>query len=144
MAFKKEVSEEQIEKVLANFSIRKTPLRREILRFFLSSNYAATQADLLNALIKSLPDVDRVSLYRNLKGLKNHGIIHEVEVNSYIACEHDCGKHPHLLLYCYGCGRHEEIKDHSKISKMLEALSIFNFFSDQKSVSLRGTCRKCV
>ncbi|MEN0060032.1 MAG: transcriptional repressor [Bdellovibrio sp.] len=143
MIKKSNPADEKTDHLLTAFDLKKTPLRRGLLQEFLKSKEALTQGDLLQRLAQKLESVDRVTLYRNLSQFKELGIIHEVSVNSYIFCEHNCDKHPHLLLFCQTCHRHEEVSDHTKIQSVLEALNRLRFFSTRESVSIKGLCSTC-
>lgn len=133
----------QIDKILERFSLKKTETRRRIISVFLSSKNSLSQADLLETLALHGENPDRVSIYRNLNQMKASGLIHEVDFNQYIACTHDCAEHPHLLLFCTNCQKHQEIKDHKKLNHLLRPLHDLHFFSQQLPLSIRGICESC-
>ncbi|HRO66202.1 MAG TPA: transcriptional repressor [Pseudobdellovibrionaceae bacterium] len=124
-------------------SLRKTPLKREIVASLLNSKGPLSQADLIEALGATFENVDRVSVYRNLNQLKSVGLVHEVDVNSYVCCSHECDAHPHLLLFCLRCHRHQEVKDHRRIETLMDALGEFRFFGESQPLFLRGVCSSC-
>jgi Fe2+ or Zn2+ uptake regulation protein len=133
----------RIDEVLEKHSLKKTPLRRRILLAFAEAKLALSQADLIAAISKDIEVVDRVSIYRNLANLKQAGVLHEVDSNSYVFCSHECESHAHLLLFCQKCHRHQEIKDHSRIRDFMAALGDFRFFGKKQPIFLRGVCTGC-
>lgn len=133
----------RIERVLEKHSLKKTSLRRNILLSFAEAKKALSQAELIEIISKELDIVDRVSIYRNLAHLKEAGILHEVSTNSYVFCSHECDEHVHLLLFCQNCHKHQEVKDHSRITSFLSVLGGFRFFGKTKPIFLRGICSSC-
>ena len=132
-----------LEKLLARHALRKTPLRLNLLAALKKRRVPARQGELLVQLQKKMPTVDRVSVYRNLNQLKNAGVIHEVDTNRYVLCEHECEVHAHILLFCERCRRHVEPHDHRQIESLFAALAPFRFFSLKAPVFLQGVCREC-
>jgi Fe2+ or Zn2+ uptake regulation protein len=133
----------RIDAVLEKHSLKKTPLRRRILLAFAEAKAVLSQADLITAISKDTEVVDRVSIYRNLASLKQAGVLHEVDSNSYVFCSHECEGHAHLLLFCQKCHRHQEIKDHGRIHDFMMALGDLRFFGKKQPIFLRGVCAGC-
>lgn len=133
----------QIDLILERHELKKTQLRRKILLAFTSSKKSLSQGDLIEILSKDDSTIDRVSIYRNLANLKEAGIVHEVDSNSYVFCSHDCDAHAHLLLFCQMCQRHKEVKDHDRIASFMSALGVFGFFGKQQPIFLKGVCIAC-
>ncbi|MBX3035244.1 MAG: transcriptional repressor [Bdellovibrionaceae bacterium] len=131
------------DRLLEKHGLKKTPLRRLMLDVLSSASVPLSQADLIESLLSRVKNVDRVSVYRNLGQLKAAGLVHEVDTNSYIGCQHECEKHPHVLLYCQRCHKHREIKDHDGIRSMMEALGRMRFFGKSEPLFLKGTCSAC-
>lgn len=134
---------EPAERLLEKHSLRKTQLKKEILGVLLRSKKPLSQADLLVELGERLDSVDRVSVYRNLNQMKEVGLVHEVDMNSYVCCSHECDEHPHLLFFCQTCHRHQEVKDHAQIDTLMKTLSGFGFFGVNKPLFLKGVCSDC-
>jgi Fur family zinc uptake transcriptional regulator len=133
----------RIDHVLETHSLKKTPLRRSILLAFTEAKTSLTQAELIEIISKDLSVVDRVSIYRNLAHLKDAGVLHEVDANNYVFCSHECEEHAHLLLFCQTCHKHQEVKDHDRISNFMSALGNFRFFGKKQPIFLRGVCTSC-
>lgn len=142
LATKKEILNRVLD-LLEHAELKKTSLRTELLQLLIESKTPKSQVEIIQALSKKMTSVDRVTIYRNLKQLKDKGLVHEVDVNQYIFCEHDCDQHAHLLLFCTQCQKHEEIRDHKKINVFMKGLKEFSFFSSENPISLRGTCLSC-
>ncbi|MBX3039405.1 MAG: transcriptional repressor [Bdellovibrionaceae bacterium] len=134
---------EKAERLMDKHSMRKTPLKREIVCALMSEKGPLSQGELIQTLGTVFENVDRVSVYRNLNLLKAAGLVHEVDVNSYVCCSHECEAHPHLLFFCLKCHRHQEVKDHQKIDTLMSALGGFRFFGDNQPLFLRGICTSC-
>lgn len=134
---------EHVDSIIDKLGLKKTVLRRQILLAFMDSGKTLTQADLIDVLTKKLDAVDRVSIYRNLVQLKEAGVVHEVELNSYVFCSHECEDHAHILLLCQKCHKHQEVKDHDRIGSFMTALGDFRFFGKKNPIFLRGLCTKC-
>ncbi len=137
------MSFDAIDQLLEKFELKKTDIRRRILQIFFNQSDSLTQADLIQKMSKNSQAPDRISLYRNLNQMKEVGLIHEVDVNQYVACTHDCSSHPHILLFCKNCHRYSEIVDHKQVNQLMKSIAQFQFFNLQSSVSLKGTCLKC-
>lgn len=133
----------KLEILLQKFEFKKTPLRIAILEILYKAVSPLSQAELLLKLTDFKINVDRVSVYRNLNQLKSVGLIHEVDLNSYVLCSHDCEEHAHLLLFCQKCHKHQEIKDHAIIKKFLTELEGFHFLSSQTALYIKGVCKSC-
>ena len=104
------IQEEKAIKVLDNHSLRKTPMRIEILSIFMNQ----TEVALSNQEIETeLSESDRVTLYRTLKTFEKKGIIHQAidgsGVNKYAMCHSDCSEHKHVdnhaHFHCTDCGK---------------------------------------
>lgn len=143
-ASKQQKDLERVDRVLDGHSLKKTPLRRNIVLAFTEAKSALTQAELIERLSEKMDVVDRVSIYRNLSSLKDAGVLHEVDANNYVFCSHECEQHAHLLLFCQKCHKHHEIKDHDRIQRFMLALGEFRFFGHKQPIFLKGVCGSCV
>jgi Fur family transcriptional regulator, ferric uptake regulator len=128
---------------LESVGLKKTPLRAQLMVLLIGSKQPLSQVDIIQHLSQQLDSVDRVTVYRNLKQLKKLDLVHEVDVNQYIFCEHDCDQHAHLLFFCTKCQSHSEVRDHKKIHSFLALLGEFQFFGQNEPISLRGVCARC-
>jgi len=131
---------------LNRYKFRKTDLRLNLMRIFLESKSPLSQSDIIQELETRAKagSVDRVSVYRNLMQLKSVGLVHEVENNQYVSCNHECQDHPHVLLFCQSCFQHREIQDHKRIASLMQALAPLEFFSRRGPLLMKGICQGCV
>ena len=134
--------EQRVDQILEKHELKKTALRKRLITAFMDAKGSMSQGDVIGALEKE-QDVDRVSVYRNLLQLKEAGVLHEIEANTYVFCSHECEQHAHLLLFCQSCHRHQEIKDHERIDHLMDTLKAFRFFSVNRPLFLRGVCAGC-
>ena len=131
------------QKILDQFNLKSTPLRLGILDIFLKSQNSLSQKEIVNQLSSKLGSVDRISVYRNLLMLKQTGFLHQLEDNQYIACQHQCEHHAHVLLFCLSCKSYQEVSDHSLVKRIENAVSRAQFFSKQSAMTIHGICSTC-
>lgn len=132
-----------VETLLDSVKLKATPLRMRILEEILKSQIGMTQKEIIEKLLINQDQIDRVTVYRNLNLLKQFGLIHEVETNRYVSCQHQCKKHGHILLFCQNCEEHYEVHEHNWIEQLSNTLSFLNFIDPQQSLLIRGTCQQC-
>lgn len=97
-----------IDKHLDRHGIRKTEIRRNLLRLFLSAHSSFSLQEIQTKVGK---DCDRATVYRNLKYFVKKGLLHTVPDSStarYALSEsggngHDEGRHIHFT--CTNCGK---------------------------------------
>ncbi len=94
--------------ILTQFDLRHTKVRQDILDLFLSTKEALSTRD----IDKNLPNLDRITLYRNLKIFEALGVIHSIRSADqlmYALCSEGCSstKHldDHVHFYCTQCHR---------------------------------------
>ena len=100
----------RIENILKCHGLRKTEMRCQVLRLFLSANREAITHPELE---RRMPDADRITLYRSLKSFEEKGIIHQVvdgtQAMRYALCTDTCNEHQHLdqhaHFHCNDCGK---------------------------------------
>jgi Fe2+ or Zn2+ uptake regulation protein len=131
------------ERILRHFDLKSTPLRVIILDTFLKTKKSLSQKEIVRALEKKLGSVDRISIYRNLLAFKKAGFLHQLEDNQYIACQHQCDRHVHILLFCVCCKRYQEISDHSLVKNFVSVIHASHFFSKNSNLTLQGLCKNC-
>lgn len=140
----KKAMTEEVDQILEKWDLKKTPLRRCIMMAFIKAQGSLTQADLIDVISKDLDTVDRVSVYRTLLRFKAVGVLHEVDVNTYVYCSHKCHQdHAHLLLFCQKCRKHQEVKDHGRIDHFVSTIGEFKFFDKKQPMFVRGVCHRC-
>ena len=133
---------EQAKELLIKHKLKRTSLRVNIILELEKARGPVTQAALIESLGRSR-EVDRVSIFRNLKHMKATGLVHEVERNQYVACTHECGAHQHIVFYCQSCRRHSEVRDHKEIKRFVGSLDTFGFFGPKAPLLLKSICSHC-
>ena len=96
--------------LLAQHSLRKTPMRIAVLDLFIEADHEAITHPELE---RRFPDADRVTLYRTLKSFEEKGIIHQVidssNATKYALCHTTCTTHQHTEdhahFHCQDCGK---------------------------------------
>ena len=97
----------QIHQILRSHGLRVTNTRTSILNLFVTSSSA-----LSNKLIEeSLPELDRITLYRTLRTFEDKGIIHQAvdstSITKFALCVQDCDEHHHkdhhAHFHCQRC-----------------------------------------
>lgn len=95
--------------MLEEHSLRKTPVRVQVLDIFLQRQEALSHAD----VERYFDQVDRITLYRTLKTFEDKGLIHKAIDGSdklkYALCHHGCDENRHhdvhAHFHCDDCGK---------------------------------------
>jgi len=117
-----------------NFRITKK--RQAILEVLQEHHGTLSAADIHAAL----PDIDLVTIYRNLDLFVSEGLIKKVNVDTdQMHYEHQTEPHHHAI--CSNCKHviHFSIEE----KKILDLLKKHNFESDSLELTVRGTCKQC-
>ena len=90
---------------LDSHGLKKTPIRREILKLFMDHDFALSARDILT---KMPIEHDRVTVYRALNSFEEHGLLHRASEDGqgikYAMCNEHCregshaDKHVHLHI----------------------------------------------
>lgn len=83
--------------LLNSHKLRKTPVRIEVLKYFLEKeDQALSHQDIEMAM----DDSDRVTLYRTLKTFEGKGLIHQAidgsGIQKFALCDHACNENHHF------------------------------------------------
>jgi Fur family ferric uptake transcriptional regulator len=96
-------------KKLEKHQLRKTNMRKEVLKLFLEAeSKALSHRDIEQALGQP----DRITLYRTLKTFEEKGLIHQAVdssgISKYALCSDECTsndhQHEHAHFHCNNCG----------------------------------------
>lgn len=135
---------QSITDILKRHSLRRTPMREQVLNIFIAANREAIAHPDLERL---MPDADRITLYRTLKSFEEKGILHQVvdtgNAAKYALCHEACSEHQHhdhhAHFHCQDCGK----------TVCLDAVLPANiqtppgFQVRQAHLVLEGLCAKC-
>jgi Fur family transcriptional regulator, ferric uptake regulator len=94
--------------ILADFGLRHTDTRENIIACFLAQNQALSQGDLENNLNKPY---DRITVYRTIRTFLDKGLIHKILDDQgglkYALCKESCSQghhqHDHVHFKCATC-----------------------------------------
>jgi Fur family transcriptional regulator, ferric uptake regulator len=95
--------------LLKQFGLRQTDCREAVLKIFIVSEYAVSNADIEQEIAQNY---DRVTVYRTLRTFLDKGIIHKVLDDAsnpkYALCKDACTQHDHhhqhVHFKCDTCG----------------------------------------
>jgi Fur family ferric uptake transcriptional regulator len=135
----------RIDSLLKENNLKKTSIRADVLKLYLSKSYALSQNDIENAFSKK--EYDRITLYRTLKTFEENGIIHKMYDQSglakYALCHSGCDKDKHIDEHahfnCIKC-------HHTYCMPTISAPKISvprGFYSIHYSYSIEGICLTC-
>lgn len=132
-----------IDNILEQKSIRITPMRQLVLRYFFKEDKPFGLSELEEAFPKS----DRITIYRTLKTFEEKGILHPIEDGAmevkYALCKEHCqelnhyDKHPHF--HCVICGEVECLESIIIPPVLLPQ----GYAASEIKMSIKGRCKKC-
>lgn len=124
--------------------IRLTPLRKKILGLLIDAKQPMTAYSVLDALRKSKPKAQVMSVYRVLDYLCTSGLVHRIEnLNAFIPCRHLFERHTSQWLICEKCGDTEECAL-PIFSKGIDAIEEQSGFTvNNSTIELIGLCKSC-
>lgn len=116
-------------------TIKLTEKRNKILKLLKATHGTLSAAD----IHKKIPEVDLVTIYRNLDLFTKEKLIKKMHLGSEEA-QYEYQKTPHHHAICANCEKvvHFTAPD-EKIKKLL---GLENFSVDEIEVTVRGLCRK--
>ena len=126
--------------------LKKSPLkvtkpRVDVLRVLVKSAKPMSAEDVFSAL----KGVNKVTVYRNLNALCQHGIIHQVDLRKPSTYFEYPGDHHHHIV-CTECGRVENFTDcniEGIMERVLKHSKYFKHLCDH-SLELFGKCNVCL
>lgn len=134
---------QEYEKILADKSIRITPMRQLLLTFFLQENRSFGLLELEIAFPKS----DRITIYRTLKTFEENGIVHRINHGAgeakFALCKEHCSteqhldQHPHF--HCLKCGQIQCMETLTLLPPDLPP----GYTYTSASMHLKGLCPSC-
>lgn len=130
--------------LLRAHGLKKTPIRMEILGFFLDNDFALSASDIL---AKMTTEHDRVTVYRALNSFEEHGILHRASEDAQGTKYALCGKHcpdeqhteKHAHFICEECQQTYCLED-VKVPKVKVS---DNFSVHKVNYTLSGICKTC-
>ena len=97
-----------ITEILKRNNVTVTEIRRQVIALLLEPGMALTQKEIEIALEEMSGSVDRVTLYRTIKVLLKHQVIHKITIDEQtikykLAEVHKKSDHPHF--HCASCDK---------------------------------------
>ncbi len=115
----------QLQKQLANRSIRLTRQRRVVLQVMDTAPRHLDAGEILDRAQKIDPQITRVTVYRTLDLLKHHGLIDELDLLHLRGHRHyyeSHGPRDHIHVACLRCGKVREFESelYEQLKKQIE------------------------
>ena len=132
------------EKILTKQGLKKTPIRKDLLAIFLTSNTALSHAMLEQQIGQKY---DRVILYRTLNTFEEKGILHKIMnfegIAMYALCVEECEEHHHhdnhIHFFCEKCEETSCVSEEYTPKIVLAK----EYFVHEIMISVKGICPKC-
>lgn len=132
----------KLEELLILKQLKVTPTRLKLLNIIFEYKNAIPYSEIQ----KELKEFDRVTLYRSLKSLIEHGIIHIAlsrgEENYYALCQNSCSiqkhEHRHIHFKCISCYSVSCIQTDTPLM-----ITIPNYDILQLEIEASGICNNC-
>lgn len=129
---------EQAYNRLAEFGIKVSVQRVEIMRYLLS-NYTHPDADQIHAaLIEKVPTLSKTTVYNTLKLFAQNGAIQMLDIDGSMA-HFDADIRPHAHFLCRSCGTIHDVPLPEGLDLSLDS----DHDIDGISLYYKGTCRGC-
>lgn len=129
----------KIKDILNGRGVYNTPHRQTIINL-LTKSHPLSALDIATTLKK---DINRATVYRELKFLKELGLINELQLpgrKKYYEIQH---QHHHHLL-CSGCGKIEQLELPKVICKALRDITYINNCTiTNHYLEFSGLCNRC-
>lgn len=132
----------ELSEILRSRKLKSTPQRIKVLEVISENSKAIAHSKIQT----SLQNYDRVTLYRNLNALLDHGIVHKAFIEDgetyYALCASSCSSenhnHKHIHFKCTLCGEVSCVQTENPLEVKVPNYNIENF-----EVEATGTCPKC-
>lgn len=120
--------------------MRMTRQRQEILAALEATRSYPSAEELLAQVRRSLPRVSLGSMYRNLRVLREAGLVREIVTSEGRRYDAVTAPHPHFV--CERCSRVYDLLEPVPADVLRKALPA-GFAVSQIHLELRGTCSEC-
>jgi len=120
---------------------RQTKQRQAILELIERSHDHLTAAQVYDRVRQVLPSVGYATVYRNLHGMTEEGLIREIRVGDVSQYDRRTERHDHLV--CRKCGRVVDVFMPVPQEALLQAAADSGFQIDEYHTQLSGVCPDC-
>ena len=134
----------QIEKILKVSNLSVTKNRKKVLKVFLKLGKPLG----LKMIKSSIPNIDRVTLFRILSVFEKHQIIHAIHLQNrdrlYALCNHECSSsenvhtHKHIHFQCEDCSEVICLP-----IDVLPIVNVPNYIVYELNINATGVCSNC-
>lgn len=122
---------------------RMTKQRRLVLEALEGARHHTTVEAIAQVVERTLPGIDRSTIYRNLEALEAAGLATHTHIDGRLTRWHRAESHVHGHLVCTTCGSEEEV-DIAQFGGLVRSLRRSHGFDPELSHSaIAGTCRRC-
>jgi len=123
---------------------RLTRMRRRVLELIWDSHKSVKAYDLLDRLSETESSVRPPTVYRALKFLIAHGLVHRVDsLNAFIGCSGSDELHNAQFLICQKCGEVSEMDGAGIDQAVARQAAAAGFTVRRQTVELHGECPAC-
>ncbi len=123
---------------------RLTRVRRRVLELVWDSHKAVKAYDLLDRLSETEKSVRPPTVYRALKFLIAHGLVHRVDsLNAFVGCSGSDERHNAQFLICQECGEVSEMDGAAIDQAVARQAAAAGFTVRRQTVELHGECPSC-
>lgn len=128
--------------ILRQKGLKLTPQRRLILDILHKSSAHISAEDIIQAVQKKMPGVNKSTIYRTLDLLQATGCVYKSEAKDQVIYHHvDEGHHHHMV--CTQCGRTLECEENifEPVERVVKEK--FGFQIDFRHIVMQGLCKEC-
>lgn len=135
---------QNVEDLLKQHGLKKTPIRIEMLKLFMEHSFALSASDIESRMKAGH---DRVTIYRALNSFEENGILHKAPDDGYgvkyALCSEHCPDNAHedhhVHFICHECNHTYCLEDvHIPMVKLPGDYAVEGF-----SYTINGVCKEC-
>jgi Fe2+ or Zn2+ uptake regulation protein len=128
---------QNIQNLLENTSLKKTPQRLTILKTIDKYGHIAIE-DIYNEVKEQFPSISLATVYKNINALKEEKIVSEIHPKD-VKPKFEITKKPHGHFVCKLCGEVYDFELQNSCNPSLEEIEEI----ETSEVYLYGICKKC-
>ncbi len=125
-----------IQKLLANSSLKITPQRLAILKEIDKMGHASIE-EIYENVNELFPSISLATIYKNINALKNENIISEIPLHQKV--RYEITKKPHAHFICKKCSSIEDVPLKDIVKRDINK----RYPDSQKEIYIYGICQKC-
>lgn len=134
---------EDLDALLRDHGLRRTPQRQATLEAIASARGHATADEIVVRVRKKMPAVSASTIYRTLTSLEDVGVLCHAHLGHTASVYHlgTTGLHQHLV--CETCGAIQEVDDAIVAPFARKLADKYGFAADFTHFAVLGECRAC-